>query len=373
MNLDKRSKIIIGFIVAALVILIWQLSLLFGSGGSRTSSLSKSAMNTSMKEMKEAANPTEVLSKRNEETAQTLAENVKDTSGMNVSANQQKYLQLVGEYQMLEIQKMIAQDQAQIAQSRVATAEALAKIGQSGGMNPGDISVGSTDVSSDYELIYTGEDDGEWTATLKKNGQFNDVTTGSVLPDGAKILSVDNNGVVIQVNNLKKLVTFNGVTPFDEHVKPLQLAPVKTETKIEAPKPKEETTKPIEDIQKEVVAKAVVPVPAKVEPAVVPKVVATNVTAGMDISKADKNAYTIQVVADNSLDTINDFIKEHKLSDHAQAVKIMRNKKPWYIGVYGVYKTAAEAQNAIDDLPDAVQDEEPFVKRVSDVQLKMEK
>lgn len=362
MNLDKRSKIIIGFIIAALVILIWQLSLLFGNTGSSSSS-SKSLIKSSM--MKEAANPTEVLSKRNQETAQTLADNVKDTSGINVSANQQKYLQLVSEYQMLEVQKMIAQDQAQIAQSRVATAEALAKIGQSGSMNPGDISVGSTDVSSDYELIYTGEDDGEWTATLKKNGQFNDVTTGSVLPDGAKVLSVDNNGVVIQVNNLKKLVTFNGITPFDETSTPKKPETTKTETvetpKVEAPTPKE------------VVAKSVVPVPAKVEPAVVPKVVATNVSSGMDISKADKNAYTIQVVADDSIETINNFIKQHKLSGHAEVVKIQRNSKPWYIGVYGVYKTAAEAQNAIDDLPDAVQDEEPFVKRVSDVQSKMEK
>jgi septal ring-binding cell division protein DamX len=411
MNLDKRSKVIIGLIVVALIILIWQLSLLFGGNVSL-----KPAPKIETMSIKKAIDPRDVIARHNQETASLLATGVENTTGDNAAANQQKYLALVNEYQMLEIQRMIAQDQAAIAQSRAATAEALAKVAQAGGtasaadLGMNDASVNNT---SDYELIYTGEDNGEWTATLKKNGQFNDVTTGSTLPDGAKILSVDDNGVLIQSGNQKRLVTFNGVMPVDSNaaiaapqqattvVKPI----ISAEVEKEAPKPaaatleakslaaekplpskSEATTQKVEQPPKAILPpmqpvptkpvapKTVAPAPVKAAaPPVLPKVVATNVSADFDITKADKNTYTIQVVADNSMETVAAFIKENHLSGKAQAIKTLRGQKPWYIGVYGSYPTASEAEAAIEHLPEAVQDEEPFVKRVSEVQAKMEK
>jgi septal ring-binding cell division protein DamX len=389
MNLEKRQKVIIGFIVVALVVLIWQLYSLFGGGHA---SPGASSVQASLFQTKEATNPTQVIQRNTASTAAMMTQAANTAAGAggntaNVTGNQQKYLELVNEYQMVEIQRMIAEDQAAIAQSRAAAAQSLAKIGE--GANLKDISL-STGQAGDYELIYTGEDNGEWTATLKKNGQFNDVTAGSILPDGSKVLSVDDNGALLQEGNVKKLVTFNGVTPFAENasVAPTTTTqqPEKLQTQLQqptvvAPAQKTETPNKMEAPKiampnLEVPKAAIAPTQKSVE---LPRVVATNTSTasitstGFEISKANKSAFTIQIVADDNSKTVSDFINENGLTGKAEAVKIFRNGKPWFIAVTGEYPDFNSAQKAIRQLPQDVREEKPFVKKIDDVQSKMAK
>jgi septal ring-binding cell division protein DamX len=348
MNMDKRQKTIAVFLVIAMVVLGWQVYALLGdkSGSSHLPFASS--------KLQQASDPTDV-------TNTTVA-----ASKVLTTPSQQQYMKLVNEYQMLQMQSMIAQTQATIAKSRAQTAEALSKLN--------DLSGGSTDIadlglvqttsndSGDYELIYTGQENGQWTATLKKGGQFNDVTAGTALPDGTKVLSVDSSGVAIVENKVKKLVTFNGVTGFTEPTaapaveekpadKPADKTVDKTVTKTEVKTEDKSGEKPV-----------VAPAAAQLAP----KVVASG-TPVFDITKANKNDYTIQLFADREQDTVDDFISDNKLGGKALSLKTKQGNGVWYIGFYGDFLTLDEANKALKALPSSAKEEGAFVRQISNV------
>lgn len=351
MNMDKRQKIIAGFLVLAVVVLAWQVYDLLGDGsGSVPVSIG------TVSSVKQTDNPAQVMKSKSIEPAQP-----------QVSADQQQYMKLVNEYQMLQMQNMIAQTQASIAKARAETAESIAKLDDLSGSDANIVDLGlsssNTTTAGNYELIYTGQENGQWTATLKKGGQFNDVTTGSVLPDGTKIISVDDNGVVLVQDKIKKLLTFNGMTTIAAQTPaaPKKVNVVKktvAETKpvvVTAPKPTTVAKPPV-------VEKApTVSVP------VLPKVVATH-TPMLDITKANKNDYTVQLIAKKNEVLVNQFIDDNKLGGKALSLKIKHNGSLWYIGLYGDFLTVDEANKAIGDLAPTAKTQGPFVRRIGDVQ-----
>jgi DamX protein len=98
-----------------------------------------------------------------------------------------------------------------------------------------------------------------------------------------------------------------------------------------------------------------------------PKVVATSSPA-FDITSADKNHYTVQLMADKTENTISDFIAQNKLGGKALTIKTKTHGKLWYIGVYGDFLTVDEANKAIEDLPSSAKENGPFVRRIGNVQ-----
>ena len=360
--MDKRQKIIAVFLVVAMVILGWQVYALLGDKTGSSSHLSFGSR------LKEASNPSDVT-------------NVPGSAESKASTTpyQQQYMKLVNEYQMLQMQSMIAQTQATIAKSRAQTAEALSKLNDLSGGNTDIVDLGlvqsTSNDSGDYELIYTGQENGKWTATLKKGGQFNDVTADTALPDGTKVLTVNDSGVVIVENNVKKLVTFNGITAFTEPTaapvpadKPAEKSaddnkPVEKPAEKSADKPAEKAVeKPVEKVAEKPAEKTVATSTAPLAP----KVVATG-SPVLDITKANKNDYTIQLFADREEDTVNDFIADNKLGGKALALKTKQSNGLWYIGVYCDFLTVDEANKALKELPASAKEEGAFVRRIDNV------
>lgn len=215
MNLDKRQKIIVTLIIIVLAVLVWQGSKFFVTENNMSS------FNNKLADSKSLLNKLSVINFGQKSTNQA-ADGLVEAAILNISSNktnpnpnQQKYLELVAEYQMTQIKRMIAEDNEAIAVAHYNAAQALYKIGQlTSNFNIGRLSsVDDQNVSftNDYELIYSGETNHQWTATLKKNSQLIDVTTGTVFPNGDKILLVDDKGVLIQQGKIQKLITFNGV------------------------------------------------------------------------------------------------------------------------------------------------------------------
>ncbi|WP_455198470.1 AAA family ATPase [Kaarinaea lacus] len=60
----------------------------------------------------------------------------------------------------------------------------------------------------------------------------------------------------------------------------------------------------------------------------------------------DAGHFTLQVVAGENLDTINEFVKKHKLTDNIALYHSLRKSKPWYGLVYGQYENKQQAVNA---------------------------
>lgn len=117
---------------------------------------------------------------------------------------QQEYLHLLQQYKMAELKKMIAEDQQAIATANAATAKAVndsAKYGGTTADNNDDIFSGSSATknnNANYTLIYTGQQDGEWTATLKRGNQTYDIMVGTLLDGDKRVTQINNDGVIIQ-------------------------------------------------------------------------------------------------------------------------------------------------------------------------------
>ena len=78
--------------------------------------------------------------------------------------------------------------------------------------------------------------------------------------------------------------------------------------------------------------------------------------------------YTLQIVAGESLKTIEEFIGEHKLYNNIAFYRGVRKNKPWYGLIYGVYSHKQAAVSAIDQLPTRLQRLKPWVRSMSSVQ-----
>lgn len=125
-----------------------------------------------------------------------------------------EYMRLFNEYQVAQLQRMIAENNEAIAMAKRNAAQAvsdmaklLTGVPQSSKMtNNGIATLG-------YELIFTSQqNDGRWTATLKKHGQSYNIIAGQRLADGSKVVSIDENSVLLTKDSglSKELITFSG-------------------------------------------------------------------------------------------------------------------------------------------------------------------
>jgi len=133
---------------------------------------------------------------------------------------QSQNLHLFYEYQIAQLQRMIAEDNEATAIAKRNAAQATAdtaKLLSNSAVTAVTMDRSSnkgTATNSDYELLYTGQQsNGEWNARLKKNGQIYAVTPGKQLTDGAKVVAIDEVGVLLSQDNgaSKELITFSGV------------------------------------------------------------------------------------------------------------------------------------------------------------------
>lgn len=71
--------------------------------------------------------------------------------------------------------------------------------------------------------------------------------------------------------------------------------------------------------------------------------------------------YAVQLSASKSAEGLRKLVKQHNLTNY-QIYETKRNNETWYILVQGNYATADEAKKAIKSLPDALQNDKPWIK-----------
>ncbi len=126
---------------------------------------------------------------------QQLPTNLDNSS---LTPRQQEYLNLVREYQITKMKRQILEEQANLASAQKRIADA-AKGGGLTAMNtlPGD-SNWASQPTGDYQLAYLDRQAGRWTATLSQGEQYTQVRVGTKLGDGSRVVSITNQGVVLQ-------------------------------------------------------------------------------------------------------------------------------------------------------------------------------
>jgi septal ring-binding cell division protein DamX len=209
-KLDNRHKILLCLLGLFLIISVWQAYTL-----SKNRSMSHNKSNSV--ELNRQAN-------------------FLNNTASNQPLSKTEYSQLVRQYQVAQIQRLIAENYAAIAQARESTMRSMVQTAYLQDEDKGKTSSTATDapvldVTQPYSLIYTGQDqNGTWAATLKKGNQTFDVRIGSQLPDGSTVSSIDVDGVMLVNANQKKMVTFSGVIQIKDTSPDLNVFPDSTQT-----------------------------------------------------------------------------------------------------------------------------------------------
>jgi DamX protein len=89
------------------------------------------------------------------------------------------------------------------------------------------------------------------------------------------------------------------------------------------------------------------------------------------LSKAPNHYYTIQLLGASHEAEASSFIKTHSLQGKAVYYHTQRNGGSWYVVVYGLYKSRAEAQQALQQLPEELRGTGAWVNSMSNVHAGM--
>lgn len=90
-----------------------------------------------------------------------------------------------------------------------------------------------------------------------------------------------------------------------------------------------------------------------------------------ELFAAPVNTFTIQLLASQSKDDVVRYSKKHHLQGKAVYYLSNLNGKSWYVLVYGIYDSKAEAQAALNKLPASLREQNPWVKSMGLVKNSM--
>lgn len=85
------------------------------------------------------------------------------------------------------------------------------------------------------------------------------------------------------------------------------------------------------------------------------------------------NDFTLQVLALSNEKAMQSFIKENNLQAETHYIETSLQGKPWFILVYGIYKTQQDAHSAISSLPAALRKYQPWPRTLANVKSDMDK
>lgn len=190
MQLTDRQKILGTLVVLALLVLCWQL------GSLQSDVVSQHHLPTAKSKTLAAGG----ASKQLDQPALSWPPSPKLTA---MSPWQQQYVALADRYRMVHMQRVLAEEEAAVAQAR-------AKIQSVAGDAPTtDWSTLATVNHTQGQLLYLDDQDGQWTALLRWEGRELMVRGGQSLPGGVAVVSVDAQGVDLAKQNKRWHVGFS--------------------------------------------------------------------------------------------------------------------------------------------------------------------
>ncbi len=155
---------------------------------------------------------------------QSSAPQVSNLVERPVPKNQKQYVQLVNQYEIAKMQRQLLDEQVGIAsaQARIATLNhQVVKLGRT---QPAPIQhaaplpriaqvvapMAAPVTQENITLSYLDNQSGHWTATINQDGSYVTVKPNQTLSEHTKVLSITQNGVVLDENHQKVLISFSG-------------------------------------------------------------------------------------------------------------------------------------------------------------------
>ncbi len=114
---------------------------------------------------------------------------------------QAQYLDLVNQYQLMEMQNKVASSEASLVKTQLDTAKAQQDAAKLGILLPGAATQDPNDDAKQslrgIALAYVGQKNGIWSAVLNLSGRYITVQVGSELPDHSLVGKIDGTGIVL--------------------------------------------------------------------------------------------------------------------------------------------------------------------------------
>lgn len=110
---------------------------------------------------------------------------------------QQQYLQLVNQYQLMEMQNKVATSQSTLIKTQIDTAKSEQQASRLGLVLPGQEQDNTDKTLKGVALVYVGQKDGVWNAVLNLRGNYVTVKLGSRLPDDSLVSKITENSIVL--------------------------------------------------------------------------------------------------------------------------------------------------------------------------------
>lgn len=128
-----------------------------------------------------------------------------------ISSRQKRYLKMVSEYQIVQMERLVAEEKASIAIARRNAAKAaIEEMHYQVGMvnQPASVKTPFGTVRptiwrvKSIQARYDGSSSASaWIAVLENNGKILKVHPGDILTNGAKVISINKSGVVLKKGN----------------------------------------------------------------------------------------------------------------------------------------------------------------------------
>ena len=131
-----------------------------------------------------------------------------------LAGTQKEYIRIVNAYELAKMKRQLLDEEAAIAEARHRIAKLNERTSEiSGNADQGFYNLSTSNIETNearYALSYVDNQNGQWSATLKRGKQYIEVQQGSELPDGSTVESVNQQGVVLSHHDKRFRITFDG-------------------------------------------------------------------------------------------------------------------------------------------------------------------
>lgn len=133
-----------------------------------------------------------------------------------LEAGQRAYLSMVNQYELVKMERQLLDEKAAIAAARLKIATLNKKtreIDRVIDKTPeyGEVSAVSNWHSGELQLNCVDRLNGQWSATLEKNGHYYQVHVGSTLEGHYTVTNISREGVILKEGRDRRRLTFSGI------------------------------------------------------------------------------------------------------------------------------------------------------------------
>lgn len=360
MQLKKKQVYLLLVAIMATIVFVWQvISLMRSDISNKTSSATAQAPSQTTQAVSHPVRTAIAKKILHNNSKKSRPYALAQLSKADVS-QQNKYVQLVHQYEYAKMENKILQQEVAIANSR----HKIAKLNQSlaiepsitGNLTPSNFGVNNaqSNSSNELKLVYLDYQNNHWSATLQSEGHFHDISPGSQLADGQRIVAINKQGVLISKGAHRFTVDFNGITSLpDNQTNKTPQQHAKTPVANQLPHKKTAV------IERRIVSN---------HPQKAPKKKTSRSLDETVLLEMPASSYTILLRQSKDKNELIEFAKQHHIENRTLCYHNTKHPQPYFSLVYGDYLTTAAAKSALKLLPNSLRSKQLSIHPLQKIQ-----